>query len=74
VYAQRRANRGFEAIAYLRWKIYAFAQSPLDNPDSDNDATSKTSRTCRILEFDPKREATTAEYLTSLKRTAATGW
>ena len=34
VLAQRRQNRGFEAIAYDNGKIYAFVQSPLRNPVS----------------------------------------
>ncbi|MEO1260293.1 MAG: esterase-like activity of phytase family protein [Bacteroidota bacterium] len=35
VYAKRRANRGFEAIAYDYDEdvIYAFIQSPIENPD-----------------------------------------
>ena len=32
VLAQRRQNRGFEAVAYDGGKIYAFMQSPLRNP------------------------------------------
>lgn len=63
VYGQRRANRGFEAVAYQNGKIYAFIQSPLDNPDTPNDASSKKSRNGRILEFDPVTKTTTAEYL-----------
>lgn len=34
VLAQRRQNRGFEAIAYDNGKIYAFVQSPVRNPVS----------------------------------------
>lgn len=63
VYAQRRANRGFEGIAYSDGKIYAFVQSPLDNPDVANDASSKAGNAVRILEFDPMTETTTGEYL-----------
>ena len=32
VYNQRRANRGFEAIAYQDGKVYAFIQTPINNP------------------------------------------
>ncbi len=34
VIAQRRQNRGFEAIALDNGKIYAFVQSPLRNPQT----------------------------------------
>lgn len=62
VYAKRRANRGFEAIAYRNGKVYAFIQSPIDDPDLANDGTSKASRVVRIVEFDAAASATTAEY------------
>ena len=39
--AQRRANRGFEAVALDRITLYAFIQSPIDIPDVSNDADSK---------------------------------
>ncbi len=57
VYDTRRANRGFEAVAYQDGKVYAFIQTPLNNP------TSGESRTIRILEFDPETETTVGEYL-----------
>jgi hypothetical protein len=57
VYNLRRANRGFEAIAFQDGKVYAFVQSPLNNPESEATAT------IRILEFDPATETTTGEYL-----------
>ncbi len=63
VYAQRRANRGFEAIAIDGGKIYAFVQSPLDNPDLPSDNNSKASLNVRILEFDPQTETTTGQFL-----------
>jgi hypothetical protein len=63
VYAQRRDNRGFEAIAVWQDKIYCFVQSPLDNPDVANDANSKTSRNIRIAKFDPTTNSVTAEYI-----------
>ena len=63
VYAQRRDNRGFEAIAVWQDKIYCFVQSPLDNPDVANDANSKASRNIRIARFDPVTNSVTAEYI-----------
>ena len=63
VYNQRRANRGFEAIAHADGKIYAFMQSPLDNPDVANDANSKASRNVRILAFDLATRQMAGEYL-----------
>lgn len=63
VYSQRRINRGFEAVAHADGKIYAFLQSPLDNPDVANDASSKASRNVRILAFDLTTRQVTGEYL-----------
>jgi hypothetical protein len=63
VYAQRRNNRGFEAVAREGNKIYAFMQSAIDNPDTGNDASSKASRNLRILEFDIVTKRVTGEYL-----------
>jgi len=63
VYAQRRANRGFEAVAYQDGKIYAFMQSALDNPDVPDDSNSKNSLNIRILEFDTETQTTTGAYL-----------
>jgi hypothetical protein len=63
VYAQRRSNRGFEAIALEGTKLYAFIQSPIDNPDSTADTTSRNSRNLRILEFDVGSSKVTGEYL-----------
>ncbi len=62
-YAQRRANRGFEAIAQYDGTIFAWVQSPIDNPDVANDASSKASKSTRILKFDPATESTVAQYL-----------
>jgi 3-phytase len=63
VYAQRRNNRGFEAVALEGNKLYAFIQSAIDNPDVSNDATSRNSRNLRILEFDVVTKQVTGEYL-----------
>ena len=65
VYAQRRANRGIEGMALNtdNGNLYAFIQSPLDNPDVSNqsaeaadessDFNSRNSQVLRILEVDP---------------------
>jgi hypothetical protein len=63
VYAQRRDNRGFEAIAVWSNFVYCFVQSPLDNPDVANDANSKASRNVRIAKFDTVTGAVVAEYV-----------
>lgn len=73
VYAQRRANRGFEAVALEGNKLYAFIQSALDNPDTANDATSRSSRNLRILEFDIVSQTVTAEYLYTLRDISSSG-
>lgn len=67
VFGQRRANRGFEAIAYQDGKVYAFIQSPIDNPDVADDASSKASANVRILEFDPATGTTTGQYVYELE-------
>ncbi|RUS93807.1 phytase [Trichormus variabilis] len=63
VYAQRRNNRGFEAVALEGNKLYAFIQSPIDNPDNAGDTTSRGSRNLRILEFNIVTKQVTGEYL-----------
>jgi len=63
VYARRRANRGFEAIAIEGNIIYAFIQSPIDNPDVANDVNSRNSTWCRILAFNTQTMAVVGEYL-----------
>ena len=73
VYAQRRSNRGFEAVAIEGTKLYAFMQSPIDNPDNAGDTASRASRTVRILEFDTVTKAVTGEYLYLLDDITGTG-
>ncbi len=75
VYAQRRSNRGFEGMALDtdHNKLYAWIQSPIDNPDVSNaeaaqlgertDFNSRNSQVLRILEFDPAIEEPTGEYV-----------
>ena len=72
VYASRRANRGFEALAIQDGKVFAFMQSPLDNPDisnieaelagKKNDYNSRASKLIRIVEMDLETETITGEY------------
>lgn len=62
IYAQRRANRGFEAVALRDGILYAFIQSPIDNPDSSKDSNSKASTLVRILAFDTTTSQTVGEY------------
>ncbi len=73
VYAQRRNNRGFEAVALAGNKLYAFIQTPIDNPDSTGDTTSRGSRNLRILEFDIVAQKVTGEYLYLLDDITGTG-
>jgi hypothetical protein len=63
VFAQRRANRGFEAVAYDNGILYAFMQSPLDNPDLPSDRSSRASVWARILAFDIASGTTVGQYL-----------
>lgn len=73
VYAKRRSNRGFEAVALEGTKLYAFMQSPIDNPDNAGDTVSRASRTVRILEFDTATKTVTGEYLYLLDDITGTG-
>ena len=75
VYAQRRANRGFEGMALNtdNGNLYAFIQSPIDNPDVSNataksldessDFNSRNSQVLRILEVDPTTGEPVGEYV-----------
>jgi hypothetical protein len=70
VFAKRRDNRGFEAMAVTpSGKVLAMLQSPADNWANGD---SKDSRMLRILRFDPATE-TSSEYvyLLDLKGTSA---
>jgi hypothetical protein len=62
VLAQRRQNRGFEAVAYQDGKIYAFVQSPIRNPESLSNSTLNGLQNIRIVEFDPATQ-TTRQFL-----------
>lgn len=72
VYAKRRANRGFEAIAYDATSnhIYAFIQSPLYNPGSQ---TKNNSDVIRILEVDAANGNPVGEYVYLLERNKDAG-
>ncbi|HMQ59436.1 MAG TPA: esterase-like activity of phytase family protein [Flavilitoribacter sp.] len=62
VYAKRRGNRGFEAIAYdsTHNVIYAFIQSPIENPDAS--VRNKTD-VIRILGIDAATGTPVEEYV-----------
>ena len=51
--AQRRQNRGFEAVAFDDGKIYAFVQSPLRNPATLSNSALNGLRNVRVVEFNP---------------------
>ncbi|MEM6680695.1 MAG: choice-of-anchor I family protein, partial [Pseudomonadota bacterium] len=61
-YAERRANRGFEAVALDEEAgiVYAFIQTPLANPDR---ATSDNSDVIRILGIDMDSGEPVSEYV-----------
>ncbi|PAX54907.1 phytase [Brunnivagina elsteri] len=73
VYAQRRSNRGFEAVALEGNKLYAFIQSAIDNPDNAANTASSTSRNLLVLEFDVVSKTVTGEYLYLLDDITGTG-
>lgn len=58
VLAQRRQNRGFEAIALQGGKLYAFVQSPLRNPTTLTNSALNALRNVRVVEFDLATRAT----------------
>lgn len=65
VLAQRRQNRGFEAVAFQNGKVYAFMQSPLRNPTTLSNGTLNNLQNIRIVEFDPATR-TTRQFLYQL--------
>lgn len=71
-YALRRANRGFEAVAYDTDSdiVYAFIQTPMYNPDN---STRNNSDVIRILGIDPVDGTPVAEYVYLLERNALPG-
>lgn len=73
VYSKRRANRGFEAIAYDKAThvIYAFIQSPIENPSI---AVRNNSDVIRILGIDADTGAPVEEYVYLLERNKDAGY
>ncbi|MEQ9443809.1 MAG: choice-of-anchor I family protein [Cyclobacteriaceae bacterium] len=69
VYNNRRANRGFEAVALDTDEdiLYAFIQTPLSNPDL---ATGNASTVIRIIGVDPTTGEPVAEYVYLLEKPA----
>ena len=72
VIAQRRQNRGMEAIAIQDGKIYAFVQSPLRNPATLGNAALNAMQNVRIVELDPATRAT-RQFLYVMDNPPATG-
>ena len=72
VYAKRRANRGFEAIAmdYDKGIVYAFIQSPIENPSSK---VRNNSDVIRILGINPADGTPVSEYVYLLERNRDSG-
>jgi hypothetical protein len=58
VLAQRRQNRGMEALALRDGKLYAFVQSPLRNPVATGNSALNSRQNIRVVEFDPATRAT----------------
>lgn len=73
VYNKRRANRGFEAIAYDADEdiVYAFIQSPIENPNSS--LVRNNSDVIRILGIDPVDGTPVREYVYLLERNRDAG-
>lgn len=72
-YANRRANRGFEAVALDPDKnvVYAFIQTPMYNPDN---STRNASDVIRILGVDADTGVPVEEYIYLLERNADSGF
>jgi len=58
VIAQRRQNRGMEAVSLQNDKVYAFVQSPIRNPATLANGALNSMRNVRLVEFDPATLAT----------------
>ena len=72
IYSKRRANRGFEAIAYNPETnvIYAFIQSPIENPDN---SVRNNTDVIRILGVDAATGTPVEEYVYLLERNKYSG-
>ncbi|MEL6273959.1 MAG: choice-of-anchor I family protein, partial [Bacteroidota bacterium] len=73
VYARRRANRGFEGMALNTddGLLYAFIQSPVENPDN---SVRNNSDVIRVLAVDPATGMPAAEYVYLLEANANRGY
>lgn len=71
VLASRKANRGFEALAQVKDKLYAFVQSPLVTPKAPPKGAPKPPLRIRVIEFDLRSRKTTGQYLYRLEHEAA---
>ena len=69
VIAQRRQNRGMEALAEHGGKLYAFVQSPIRNPTTLANGALNVMRNIRVVEFDPATRAT-RQFIYSLDNPA----
>ena len=69
VIAQRRQNRGMEALAEYDGKLYAFVQSPARNPSTLANGALNVMRNVRLVEFDPATLAT-RQFIYSLDNPA----
>ncbi len=67
----RQDNRGFEGLTFNAsgTKLYGVLQDPLVNEGSGNDG--RRSRYVRVVEFDPRTGASTAQYAYPLETIAA---
>ena len=72
VYLNRRSNRGFEAIALDTDSsiVYAFIQTPMNNPDR---ATGDASSIIRILGINPEDGTPVSEYVYLLEKPSFRG-
>jgi len=69
VIAQRRQNRGMEALAEYGGKLYAFVQSPARNPSTLANGALNVMRNIRLVEFDTATRAT-RQFIYSLDNPA----
>jgi hypothetical protein len=70
--AQRRQNRGMEALAEFDGKLYAFVQSPIRNPATLGNAALNALRNVRVVEFDPLTRAT-RQFIYEMDNPPSTG-
>ena len=63
VLAQRRQNRGFEAIAFHNGLLYLFVQSSIRNPSTATNGTLNNWKYTRVVEFNPATASTTKQFL-----------